>query len=283
MTLQLFSGIILGITAALVAWFVGILSRSGAWSAALVGSVVFGFGGWEWAVLMLAFFTSSSILSRAYARRKSVLSQKSSKGSRRDWGQVLANGGLAALIVIMNWIFSSEGDRISPALIDSMAWVAYAGVISAVTADTWGTELGALSKSPPRKITTREQVENGTSGAVSLVGSLASAGGAMLIGLLAAVFYHEMFGQLISGWSVFISVWIGGLTGSIFDSILGAEYQAIYFCPKCMLETEQHPAHSCGSSTSIIRGNSWLNNDLVNFLASLVGALVSSAIYLILS
>jgi uncharacterized membrane protein len=58
----------------------------------------------------------------------------------------------------------------------------------------------------------------------------------------------------------------------LFDSLLGATIQAIYYCPLCHKETERHPLHTCGTSTSQRRGWYWLNNDLVNFLASVVGA-----------
>jgi uncharacterized membrane protein len=56
---------------------------------------------------------------------------------------------------------------------------------------------------------------------------------------------------------------------------LGATIQAIYHCPHCNKETERHPIHTCGTATSHFRGWKWLNNDLVNFLASLVGMIVA--------
>jgi len=72
---------------------------------------------------------------------------------------------------------------------------------------------------------------------------------------------------------------VAGLLGSLFDSYLGASIQAIYYCPACDKETEQHPFHQCDVKTHQIRGYHWLNNDMVNFLASLFG----SGIIIILS
>ena len=66
----------------------------------LSGGLIFGLGGIPWAVLLLAFFISSSLLSRAFAASKFVLAEKFAKGSRRDYGQVLANGGLGALLAL---------------------------------------------------------------------------------------------------------------------------------------------------------------------------------------
>ena len=93
-------GFFLAILIALLAWRTGSLSASGAWAAVLTGGLIFGYGGLPWAILLLTFFISSSALSRAFSKRKTSLAEKFSKGSRRDWGQVLANGGLGALLAI---------------------------------------------------------------------------------------------------------------------------------------------------------------------------------------
>ena len=75
---------------------------------------------------------------------------------------------------------------------------------------------------------------------------------------------------------------LGGLVGSLFDSVLGATVQAIYWCPTCKKETERHPTHTCGSPTSQVRGWSWFNNDMVNFACSLMGAIVTCGTYWLL-
>jgi uncharacterized membrane protein len=70
---------------------------------------------------------------------------------------------------------------------------------------------------------------------------------------------------------------VGGLSGSLFDSLLGATVQQIYYCPVCQKETEKKQ-HRCGTRTSFLRGWRWLNNDGVNFSASLVGGIVAGII-----
>jgi uncharacterized membrane protein len=67
------------------------------------------------------------------------------------------------------------------------------------------------------------------------------------------------------------------MAGSLFDSLLGATVQAIYWCDRCEKETERKQ-HRCGAPTRRIRGLPWLGNDGVNFLASVVGATVALAI-----
>jgi uncharacterized protein (TIGR00297 family) len=263
---QLATGFLLGILIALAAWRAGALSRSGAWAAALSGGLIFGLGGWPWAVILLTFFISSSLLSRAFSRRKASMNEKFSKGSQRDAGQVLANGGLGALLVLAAaW---------QPDL--AWVWLAYCGAMAAVNADTWGTELGVLSKAAPRLITSGRIVEPGTSGGVSLLGSLAALGGAALISMAAIL-------VSLADWRLAIAVILGGLAGSFFDSYLGATLQAIYYCPSCQKETERHPLHACGASTTWLRGWHWLDNDWVNFACSVIGALIAVAAWTAIS
>lgn len=258
--MQIFIGILLGILVSFAAWKLGSLSRSGAWAAAVTGGFIFALGGLPWAALLLTFFISSSVLSKAFKNRKSKVSEKFSKGSQRDWEQVLANGGLGILFVILYAIFPEQPE----------IWFAYAGGLASVNADTWATELGVLNPKRPRLITNGQPVDPGTSGGISLYGTLATMGGAALIGLIGAAF-TPMDARL----SLIMAATLGGTCGSLFDSLLGAKVQAIYHCSQCDKETERHPMHACGAETTHVRGWKWLNNDLVNFGASIVGALIA--------
>lgn len=259
--MQLFTGFLLALLVAFAAWRAHSLSRSGAFAAALVGTVVFGIGGWQWAVLLLAFFITSTGLTRAFKKRKTGLNEKFSKGGQRDAGQVFGNGGLATLFAGLWYFFPGQG----------WVWVAFAASLAAVNADTWATELGVLNPHPPRLISNLSKtVEKGTSGGVSLVGTLASLAGSGLIGVLAVAAaplpVSPLTGMLIT---------LAGLGGSLFDSLLGATVQAIYHCPTCEKETERHPLHTCGSPTTLQRGWPWLDNDWVNFACGAFGALVA--------
>lgn len=265
--MSLLAGLTLGGLIGLLALRAGALSRSGALAATIVGGLIFGLGGLGWATLLLAFFISSSLLSRLFTRKKRTLSEKFSKGSRRDWAQVAANGGLGALLAVAQALYPDQ----------VWIWAAFVGAMAAVNADTWATELGVLNPTPPRLITNGRIVERGASGAVSLWGSLAALGGAGLIALLATLFSGEQASAIL------IAGTLGGLSGSFFDSVLGATVQAIYWCPACEKETERHPRHTCGSETRQLRGWRWLDNDWVNWLASLAGALVALGIWQLLA
>jgi uncharacterized protein (TIGR00297 family) len=260
-------GLILAVLVAALAWRARALSGSGVWAAVLVGAVIFGLGGLPWAVLLLTFFISSSLLSKAFVRRKAALNEKFSKGSQRDWQQVLANGGLGMLLVLLSLVLAEK----------EWVWAAYAGAMAAVNADTWATELGVLSRTPPRLITTGRDVERGASGGITLLGSLAAFLGGLLVAAAAVVVMPRSNPLLLV-----VAAAGGGLGGSFVDSLLGASVQGIYTCPACQKETERFPRHSCGTETIPLRGWRWVNNEVVNFACSLAGAVIAVVLWSLL-
>jgi uncharacterized protein (TIGR00297 family) len=247
------------------------LAPSGVAGAVLVGTLIFGLGGVIWGLLLVAFFVSSSWLSHYRSTEKGEITAEFSKGGRRDLGQTLANGGLGAILAIVSVRYP-----------EPLLFAAFVGVMATVNADTWATELGILSRVPPRLITTGKVVPPGTSGGITQLGTWASAAGALLIGTLATALAQADSIISGSGWSLraisyaLIAV-VGGLAGSLFDSLLGATLQGIYFCEECGKMTES-AVHRCGQAARPLRGWAWLNNDVVNLTASLVGGLVAASL-----
>ena len=274
---ELIGGLALSLAISVLGYRRGALSASGVVGALVTGTLIFGLGGWEWGVLLIVFFISSSVLSFYRSRDKQSLAEKFAKGHRRDLGQALANGGLAALLAVCSRLFPPSAGEVAGGAGTGLWFVACAGAMAAVNADTWATELGVLSPRPPRLITNGKHVDVGASGGVTWLGSAASLAGAFTIGMFAAL------GVLIlrQGWAgaamVLLAATAGGAAGSLFDSLLGATVQAIYWCDTCDKETERR-LHRCGTETRLLRGWRWLGNDLVNLAASAVGALVAAGI-----
>lgn len=258
---------VISLLISLIAWRSRSLNACGALAALGVGFLVFGCGGLPWAAVLMTFFVSSTVLSRVFVSRKAHLIEKFAKGSQRDWGQVLANGGLAALLALGHFLNGDAG----------WIWPAFCGAIAAVNADTWATELGALSQGLPRRITTGALVDKGTSGGITWLGYGSALGGAGLVGMIAWLFIRE--GQSLA---LVLLITLAGVLGATVDSWLGDTMQAIYFCERCQMETERHPVHSCGTTTYQKRGWRWLNNDWVNFFGSLSGATLAGLIWVIL-
>ena len=127
--MQLLTGLLLALLIAYLAYRARSLDRSGAYAAFVVGTIIFGLGGWEWAILLLTFFITSSALSRMFKDRKREANEKYAKGGQRDAGQVFGNGGIPALFVVLH-IFFPEA---------TWPWLGFATSLAAVNADTWAT------------------------------------------------------------------------------------------------------------------------------------------------
>ena len=269
---QLGLSLLLSATIGGLAYWRQSLTAGGWLGAILTGTATMGFGGWAWGFALVAFFVSSSALSHYKERVKEQrAAEKFAKGGRRDLVQALANGGVGALIAL---IYALLGE---PPLLLAL----FVGVMATVNADTWATELGVLSPHRPRLITTGRTVEPGTSGGITLLGTSAAAAGSLLIGSIMLV--GLALGEPTVGllWWLLPAALLGGVAGSMVDSLLGATVQAIYRYPNGK-ETERVVGRD-GTPNSFVRGWRWMNNDLVNFSSSLVGGLVAVIVYLILN
>lgn len=234
------------------------LNGSGSAAMFLMGTLFFGVGRWTWSIPILAFFILSSLLSKAGKKRKQRYADVLEKSGSRDVWQVLANGGLATLLLLI-WYFHHH----------AVYYILFAGSLAAVTADTWATELGMLSRTPPRSILTFKRVAAGTSGGISLLGTLGAAAGALVLALVSQLCGpHES--PAIMGFRDTLLVFAAGFLASLVDSVLGATLQARYRCRRCGKETEKS-VHCDATPTEQIGGWSWMNNDVVNVLAAVSG------------
>lgn len=123
--------------------------------------------------------------------------------------------------------------------------VLYYRTYAAVAADTYSSELGILSKSAPRLITspTFRKVPPGTNGGITLVGVAAGSLGAFTIAVTSLLLPFCSLGSPVAGcsklgldggsawgwneqalWVLAITVW--GTLGSLLDSLLGGLLQA---------------------------------------------------------
>jgi uncharacterized protein (TIGR00297 family) len=250
------------------------LSASGFAAAVILGTAMYTLGSAVWFGSLIAFFLSSTLLSKWKKKTKEKAESGYEKSGRRDAGQVAANGGLALLLCVVNAWWPHP-----------VWWYAFLGVMASVNADTWATEIGGLSKTPPRSIVSGRRVAAGTSGAVSGLGLVASMAGGLFIGLTAWLLLQAVPGQVdpsgiaAAPW-LQLFAWIGiglfgGTIGSFADSLLGATVQQMFRCGVCGREIELR--HHCGQPASRIRGYAGWNNDAVNVAGSLAGGLAAVA------
>jgi uncharacterized protein (TIGR00297 family) len=244
---------------AALAWQAGSLAPSGAIAATIVGTAAIA-AGWRWGALLIAYFVVASALSRLGGAAKAARTGTVvAKGGPRDATQVAANGGAFAAAAVVSIVWGP------PTL--------WAGVgisaLAASSADTWGTEVGTLAGGTPRMLVGWRPVPPGTSGGVTVAGSVATVGGALFVAALARAL----------GWpaAVTIAALVAGVTGALVDSLLGATLQQRRWCERCNVATER-AEHGCGAATVYRGGLRWLDNDRVNLLASFAGAAVGGVL-----
>ena len=250
-------GALLGSVVAFAAYRARALTRSGFVAAAITGTIAVA-AGWSWAAVLVGYFASSTLLSRLGAERKRArLAGMVDKPGARDASQVMANG-FPFLFCALLAVFGAIPE---PLRLMTLA----TGSLAASAADTWATEIGTMVGQTPRSILTWQVMTVGESGGVTLVGSLASLAGAAFVGAVA----------VLAGVSAgaFPLIVLGGITGAVADSFLGATVQRRSWCDTCGRATEMR-VHDCGTVPRHVAGIAWLENDAVNLVATVTGALV---------
>ncbi len=250
---------------ALAAVLLNTIDGRGFLASTAVGFLIIYGGGFSWFAIVAVFFTLGVVFTLYKYGYKRRLGSAQEKGGARSWPNIIANGGIASAIALLNFIRPS---------IDLS--VLFLGAISTSAADTVATEVGLLSHSKPRLITNLTRtVTPGTSGGVTLLGILGAVFASLVIGSMA------FFLGLMSMHLVVVPLCvIGGVLGACADSVLGASVQRRGYCVICHKPTEA--LRHCGESTHISGGVWYIENNAVNLLASVAGAAVSLAILLFL-
>ncbi len=231
-----------------------LLDGRGSLVAALLAATILLMADWRWVIPGLLFFLTASSLSRIGRGRKRAFARRLSKGSVRDAAQVMANGGVPWIMIM------------AAAFMPAEYWYwGFAGAFAAAAADTWATETGMLSTAHPRDVRTWRSVLPGSSGAVSLLGTVSGLTGAILIAVSAAIFLPGP--DRVAAAAILAAA---GFAGSLVDTLLGASVQALFTDPSGVLTEIE-------DGNRLVRGWRWLNNDRVNWIAGLVGGLLAIA------
>lgn len=291
----------LGFLLALIGYKKKSLDLSGAVSASLVGVLTI-FSGVRYGLTLAFFFFSGSAVTKVQSEvKKQVDEHFKEGGGLRDFVQVMANGlvptmlaaaslySLGGLSFIANTtgagafaeaIISSGGSNSSmnnaTTKAASTLAVAFLSYFSCCGGDTFASELGVLSKSKPRLITTfcRKEVEPGTNGGVSLLGVVAS-----IFGGLVAASGWALGAYITSGvrteilYALIIGAF-GGFFGSFVDSVLGATVQYSGYCRE-----RKKVVSKPGPTVTKISGLEILSNSGVNVLSASLIAVAFGALY----
>ncbi|KAF0150883.1 MAG: hypothetical protein FD143_2467 [Ignavibacteria bacterium] len=252
---SLLLGFFIAFAIVFLSYRVKFLTFSGSVATFFLAGTIFSLGGVKWSVPILTFFILTSILSKLRKKKNAEIELFFEKSSVRDHFQVLANGGISGVLVVLNFFFPDE-----------IFYLLYLSSLSAVCADTWATEIGTWKRTVTYNILNLKPIEQGVSGGISLVGTFGSFVGALII-TFSGVYWNSL--PLTQ---YFLLIIFTGMLGSIFDSFLGATVQSQNKCNVCrkVVEREIH----CGKEADYHSGWKWINNDMVNFISGAASAAV---------
>ncbi|KAJ4771167.1 Transmembrane protein 19 [Rhynchospora pubera] len=253
------------------------LDLSGAIAGFLVMSVHFA-ASYRFGAMLLAFFFSSFKLTKVGQEKKRSIDEDFKEGGQRNWIQVLANSGIAAILAIGTSAMTNGQDKCLDANESKLVTALVGGIIghyACCNGDTWSSELGVLSNAQPRLITTLKPVKKGTNGGVTLQGLAAAAAAGFVIGIT-----YVMVGLLTTKcdadvtWRQLLVVPLAlaaGLCGSLIDSFLGATLQ---FSGYCSLRKKVVSRRS--PTVTKISGIDILDNNAVNAVSVLLTTVLTS-------
>jgi len=181
------------------------LTLVGAVTGGLVGLLICKGAGYSGLLMMSFFFIAGSWATGWHKQDKLIISAAEHDNSPRTAGQVLANGGVAAILGAIAWAAPQQS-----ALMQLMI----AGSLASATADTLSSELGTVYGRNFYNVLTFKKDRRGLDGVVSLEGTLIGILGAGFIAIIYALFFGW-------GWPV-CWVIVAGTLGNLTDSVLGA-------------------------------------------------------------
>ncbi|KAL8641230.1 MAG: hypothetical protein Q9228_001947 [Teloschistes exilis] len=280
---------------------------------ALLTAVVHAVHPWSvfFALLVVFFLTGTAVTKVKHdVKARLTLSSSGSSGGegRRTHIQVLANSLVASIFILLHYRQlcarekSGDANRGCWSYGSDLLVIGIVGNYAAVAADTFSSELGILSKSRPRLLTSWNfrQVPPGTNGGITFWGTMAGFLGASTIALTSVVLLPfcpvgptSWSGKLLgenqpglaggNGWGLqekaawVLAVTICGGLGSLLDSALGGWFQASVVDSRTgkviegnggtkVLLSGSHMKKDGNGSRRVESGAGFLDNNAVNIL-----------------
>ncbi len=210
------------------------LDAKAAVAAVVIGFMVWLGEGYTGIAMLATFFIAGTLATSWKMRTKQQAGLAEQHRGQRTAAQVIANGGVAALLSLLSFMFSEQ----QPLLL-----LMVASSLSSAVADTLSSELGNVYGKKFYNIMNFKKDLRGLNGVISFEGTLIGIAGSILIALIYA---------LQAGFTIdFLWIVIAGTVGNLTDSVLGATLERKHI----------------------------LNNDAVNFLNTLTGAVAGLLLY----
>ncbi len=187
-----------------------IMTRSGWVSAGILGTLLWGSLGCTGWISVVLYLVLGSLVTKIGFKYKNNLGIAEKRGGRRGPENVLGSASTGLFLALMI--------KLNLANIVLLK-VGFAASFAAKLADTFGSEIGKRYGRNTFLITTFKKVRQGTEGAISLEGTIASLFGAILMSF---VMFILGFITIEKG---FLIVSFTGFVSTIFESFIGATFQ----------------------------------------------------------
>ena len=278
--IEIILGFIIMSLLGIVSYKIGFVDITGLISSFAIGIVIWITGGISIFISLLFFFVAAGAATKyKYKIKKEAGVQQENKG-RRSWKNVVSSGILPMILSIILYICSINNLNLM------LPYIATMGAIGTTTADTLASELGVLSKSKPRLITSlRKKVSRGTVGAVSMEGEKIALLSGAVVGVLGGVFsllpgmiaWNGLMFTSIEILLIVLGVSFVSFLGCNLDSLFGALFQTRNVCEICGLYTDKK--FHCGYETRKNSGYRFVNNEIINFGSSVMGGVLGILIF----
>jgi uncharacterized protein (TIGR00297 family) len=226
-----------------------LLTPAGLLHAWFLGVLLWGTLGWQGYVVVMFYFLVGSAVTRIGMKQKEAegIAEKRSgaRGPENVWGSALTGALCALAIGIINWGLISI--PVETRLITSLLLLGFVASFSTKLSDTCASEVGKAYGKSTFLITTLQPVPRGTEGAISLEGTLAGMLASAAIAFLAwGIGLINILGVV---WCI-----LAAFIATNIESVIGATLQSKY---------------------------TWLTNEVVNILNTLIGAIAAMIFALI--
>ena len=187
-----------------------IMTKGGWVSAGVLGTLLWGSLGWKGWISVVLYLLLGSLVTKVGFKYKNKLGIAEKRGGRRGPENVLGSASTGLFLALMIKLNLANLTLLK---------VGFAASFAAKLADTFGSEIGKRYGKNTFLITTFKKVRQGTEGAISLEGTIASLFGALIMS----------FAMFILGFITiekgFFIVCFSGFAATIFESFIGATFQ----------------------------------------------------------
>lgn len=208
----------------------------------------------HYAFFIITAFLLISVLDKiCHSRLQAANNDITQKSGTRDSIQVLVNGGISMICVLL-WHLTNNDCFL----------LCFASSLIESFGDSAASNIGIAAKQQAYDICRFKKITTGLSGGVSLVGTLGCFASCTLMSIIA---YALRVAKTPFEMCILV---ITSFLGCILDSVIGSLFQRKNKCLVCGKITEKNT--HCNKGTIFYSGVKWINNDVVNLLCNAFSA-----------